>query len=79
MSDLAAHVQDAIDQELAMLYDDLNSASGEAIRGEWSMRCGWLLERIANLVSVGGSVPGLRETAMSAAFYHAVARRLDQP
>ena len=75
---LADHVQRVVDNEVAHLYDDLNNASGDALRGEWSMRCEWLLERIFDLVGIGGVVPPLRETAMSAAFYNSIRGRLEK-
>ncbi len=61
-----------LDQEAMHLYDDLSTAINDAINGEWSMRCDWLVERIGTLVAIGASVPPLRATTMRQQVYEKV-------
>ncbi len=47
----------AVRVELELLWGDLDTAKGQAINGEWSMRCDSLVERIKDLTRLVGPTP----------------------
>jgi len=71
-------LQEVLDEEILLLFDDLHEARKVALDGDWSMKCGWLVERIAALHSVGGNLTELRATAMTAAFHAEVVSRVGE-
>lgn len=57
MSDEAAVLRDAVREELAYLWNDLNLAQSYAYDGKWSMRCDSLEGRIKALTPLVGATP----------------------
>ena len=49
-------LEEAVRQELVALWTDLDEAIKHAIDGSWSMQCDWIVERIAILTRLTGSV-----------------------
>lgn len=43
--------------ELSYLWTDLNTARQQAINGQWSMHCDWIVERIKTITSLVGPTP----------------------
>lgn len=57
MSDELDAMRDAVREELADLWSDLNRAQSHAINGQWSIECDNLEERIKNLTPLVGATP----------------------
>lgn len=55
--DELAALRDAVREEVADLWRDLNSAQSRAINGRWSIECDNLEERIKNLTPLVGATP----------------------
>ncbi|MGW0731679.1 hypothetical protein [Streptomyces sp. NPDC002851] len=56
MSELEA-LREALREELNNLWDDLSSARDSALKGQWSMRCDFLTDRIKKLTVLVGPTP----------------------
>ncbi|WP_030168860.1 hypothetical protein [Streptomyces sp. NRRL S-813] len=56
MADVA-QLEEAIREELADLWFDLNAACHSALNGEWSMQCDYLERRIKKLTPLVGATP----------------------
>lgn len=47
----------ALTEELSYLWTDLQTARRDAINGQWSMHCDWLVERIKTITPLVGPTP----------------------
>lgn len=56
MSELE-QLRDAVREELSCLWTDLRTARRDAINGQWSMHCDWIVERIKALTPLVGPTP----------------------